>query len=206
MIEKIKCVDNRGYSLTEDQEYDVIKREGNFIFVNNDKDKLARYSAEMFEALVPPPPPPPARTEADCIASITNNGSQTRYVNLSNETKIISCDFEIINALNAFSCGVKMVVGINDTMNTINNVTQTDQNIAGDDLLDLQKALFKSHLKNYMRRQNSNAGIYLVSTNLNHNEDLVTVIDEIADFQSESELNPNSDNQIKVWGFLNSSL
>ena len=206
MIEKIKCVDNRGYSLTEDQEYDVIKREGNFIFVNNDKDKLARYSAEMFEALVPPPPPPPARTEADCIASITNNGSQTRYVNLSNETKIISCDFEIINALNAFSCGVKMVVGINDTMNTINNVTQADQDIAGDDLLDLQKALFKSHLKNYMRRQNSNAGIYLVSTNLNHNEDLVTAIDEIADFQSWPELNPNSGNQIKVWGFLNSSL
>jgi hypothetical protein len=160
----------------------------------------------MFEALVPPPPPPPARTEADCIASITNNESQTRYVNLSNETKIITCNFGITEAGNAFSCGVKMVIGINGTMDSINNTTQADQNIAGDDLLDLQKALLKSHLKNYMIRQGNNAGIYLVSTNLSHNEDLVTAIDEIADFQSESELNPNSGNQIKVWGFLRSNL
>lgn len=203
MNEKIKCVDNRGYSLTNDQEYDVIKREGNFIFVNNDKDKLARYSAEMFEL---PLPPPPARTEADCIASITNNESQTRYVNLNNETKIISSNFSVTHAGNSFSCGVKMIVNVNSTMDQINNVTQDDQDIAGDDLLDLQKALFKSHLKNYMRRLGNNAGIYLVSTNLNHNEDLVTAIDEIADFQSESESNPNNNNNIKVWGFLKSNL
>lgn len=203
MNEKIKCVDNRGYSLTNDQEYDIVKREGEFIFVNNDKDKLARYSIAMFQL---PEPPPPARTEADCIASITNNESQTRYVNLNNETKIINSNFDLIAAGNQFSCGAKMVVNVNNAMDNINNITQSDQDIAGDDLLDLQKALFKSHLKNYMRRLGNSSGIYLVSTNLNHNEDLVTAIDEIADFQSESELNPNSQNQIKVWGFLRSNL
>ena len=99
-----------------------------------------------------------------------------------------------------------MVTGINDSIDQINNATQSDQDTAGDDLLGLQKALFKSHLKNYMRRLGVTGGIYLVSTNLNHNEDLVIAIDEIADFQSESELNPNSQNQIKVWGFLRSNL
>jgi len=203
MNEKIKCVDNRGYSLTDDQEYEIIKREGNFIFINNDKDKLARYSIEMFEE---PAPPPPARTEQDCINSITNNESQTRYVNLNNETKIITNSFTLTDATTDFSCGVKMVCNINVTMNNINNITQSDQDVAGDDLLDLQKALLKSHLKNYMRRLGNSGGIYLVSTNVNHNEDLVEAIDEISDFQSESELNPNSQNPIKVWGFLKSNL
>lgn len=202
-MEKIKCIDSRGYSLTNDQEYDVIKREGNFIFINNDKDKLARYSAEMFEL---PAPPPPARTEQDCIDSITNNESQTSYVNLNNEVKIISNNFNYSSPPISFSCGVKMVVGINNTMTQINNITQPDQDTAGDDLLDLQKALFKSHLKNYMRRLGNGGGIYLVSTNLNHNEDLVTAIDEIADFQSDAEVNFNSGNMIKVWGFLRNSL
>lgn len=203
MNEKIKCVDNRGYSITEGQEYEVLKQEKGFVFIENDKGKNVRYSIEMFEE---PAPLPPARTERDCIDSITNNGSQTRYVNLNNETKIINNNFEITDATNSFSCGVKMVININTTMSNINNVTQPDQDIAGDDLLDLQKALLKSHLKNYMRQQGNNVGIYLVSTNLHFNEDLVKAIDEIADFQSESELNPNSQNQIKVWGFLKSNL
>ena len=201
MNEKIKCIDNRGYSLTNNQEYDLIKRKGNFIFVNNDKDKLARYSAEMFEQ---PAPPPPARTEQDCINSITHNGNNTSYINLNNEIVTLNNILDSLGVNNAFSCGVKSITGINNTMDEINSLTENDQNILEDDLIDLQKAIFKAHLKNYMSRMNY--GIFLVSTNIDYNEDLVQAIDEIADFQSEPELNPNSGNIIKVWGFLKTNL
>ncbi len=205
MNNEYKCIDDRGYSLTTNKEYEVLKKEGSFVFVNNDKGKIARYSAEMFKE-IEIVPPPQIRTEEDCINSIINEGNQTKYVDLNNELKTIENIFNVVEPGNAFSCGVRMIVNINNTMDQINDITQSDQNIAGDDLLDLQKALLKSHLKNYMIRLGEIAGIYLVSTNLNYNEDLVYAIDDIADFQSQPEINPNSGNQIKVWGFLKSNL
>lgn len=206
MNEKIKCTDNRGYTLTNDQEYDVVRREGKFIFVVNDKDKLARYSAEMFEEEAPLPPPPPPRTEQDCINSISTQGNNVYYNDLNNNMVVIPNNLEIISGSSDFSCGIKYLVNINNQIDSIQIAIGNDTEQSEDDLIDLQKALFKKCILHKLTHINPSAAIVLVSTNVNYDEDIIPCLDEISHFQTEENMNPNSNNVIKMWGFYPNQL
>ena len=205
-MDKIKCTDNRGYTLTNNQEYDVVRREGKFIFVVNDKDKLARYSAEMFEEEAPLPPPPPPRTEQDLIDSIATNGINIQYNDLNNNLVVIPNNLEIILGSNDFSCGIKYLTGINNQIDEIIEDISDDAEQSEDDLINLQKALFKKCILHKLTYVNPSVAMVLVSTNVNYDEDIIPCLDEISHFQTEENENPNSNNMIKMWGFYPNQL
>ena len=80
-------------------------------------------------------------------------------------------------------------------------------------LMGLTKAVIKHHFKNYIKDKSNNdydAGIYLMSCNITGNdhldEEVVEILIEISDFNTEPELNPNSGNEIVLWGFYKSNL
>ena len=83
---------------------------------------------------------------------------------------------------------------------------------AQEDLELLTKAVIKQHFKNYVKycgNNGFNAGVYLMSCNINNgglDEEVVDILNEISDFNTEPELNPNSDNEIMLWGFYKSNL
>ena len=58
------CVNPKTYRLTQGQQYEILKKEKGYVFVENDNGKVARYDETLFES------PAPARTEQDCINSI----------------------------------------------------------------------------------------------------------------------------------------
>ena len=84
---------------------------------------------------------------------------------------------------------------------------------AQEDLELLTKAVIKHHFKNYIKycgNNDFNAGIYLMSCNITGgeclDEEVVDILDEMSDFHTRSEINPNSDNEIELWGFYKSNL
>ena len=74
------------------------------------------------------------------------------------------------------------------------------------------RAVTKQHFKNYIKyctNNDFNAGIYLMSCNTTGgglDEETVDILNEISDFNTESEINPNSGNEIVLWGFYKSNL
>ena len=66
-----------------------------------------------------------------------------------------------------------------------------------------------SHTDDTNGNNGFNAGIYLMSCNINGDgldEEVVDILNEISDFNTEPELNPNSDKEIMLWGFYKPNL
>ena len=91
-------------------------------------------------------------------------------------------------------------------------ITET-ADTAEEDLSLLTKAVIKHHFKNFIRVRSVgdyNGGIFLMSCNITGDncldEEIVNILNEISDFNTEPELNPNSGNEIKLWGFYKSNL
>lgn len=217
-MSQVKCIDTRGYALTENEKYDVVERDDKYIKIVNDNGNTARYHKDMFSAVrasktapeIVAPPVVIERTEQDCINSIVNDGFNTKYTGLNNQLVTITNNLYGTDPGNNLSCGVKAIVNLNSQIDSINMAVNADQNKNGDDLIALQKALLKSHIINFIKQKAQINGdqleIVLMSTNINHDEDLITVMDEICHFSSEEVQNPNSGNIIKLWGFHKSKL
>lgn len=219
-MEKLICTNPKNYKLTLGKEYPIVISEAETVMIVNDNNKTVRYYRDLFEevieeeAVVPELEPEVIpRTEQDLIDSITNDGTTTKFIGFNNEEIVIANHLGILGNDNSFSCGIKNVVHIDSQTNAITAIIDQLQDQFEEDLPLLYKALIKFHFKNYMsyRLQNgNNAAIYLMSTNVTNNnyidEETFGIFDEISDFKSESELNPNSNNEIKVWGFYKSNL
>jgi hypothetical protein len=94
-----------------------------------------------------------------------------------------------------------------------NDDNEENENDSEEDLPLLTKAVINHHFKNYLKYSINNgfsAGIYLASCNISGadhlDEEVVDILNEISDFNTEPEINPNSGNQIKLWGFYKSNL
>lgn len=209
-MEKLICADSKGYNLTEGKEYEIVKSEKNFIFIENDNGKAARYLKELFKDIIvePEPIPVPVRTEQDCINSIeVINSNRLKYRNLNNEEIFLNFNYLFSELGNDFSCGIRKITGINDAIRNIIEVLEEDIESSGEDLIDLQKELFKKSLRNYLNSCTGEFAMFLLSTNITGNdEDLISVLDEISHFKTDPVLNPNSNNQIKMWGFYKNQL
>ncbi len=185
------CRNAKNYKLTEGQEYEILGEEDGYVRIINDSGKNVRYDATLFEDVFIPP----ARTEQDCINSITYNGSNLRYVNINNEEKQITVNLNLENR-NQFSCGVIRIEGLNEVCSRIEN--QDFVNTDDDDFIELKKALFRT-VFNYWSNRGS-YGMWMCSTNQDNNyEDYQTLLDELSTHNSGWFTNPNSGNQIKLW-------
>jgi len=215
-MEELICINPKNYKLTKDNKYLVVENEGETVMIINDNNKTARYYKDLFqeveEELIPEPEPVIVRTEQDLIASIINDGLNTTYINFNNQTVVIGNYLNILNNENSFSCGIKNVINISNQIDEIYDKIFNEQENFGEDLELLTKALIKYHFKNYIKNKsnnNYNAGIYLMSCNINNDgldEETIDILNEISDFETEPELNPNSNNEIMLWGFYKSNL
>lgn len=190
------CRNAKNYKLTEGQEYEILGEENGYVRIINDSGKNVRYDATLFEDIFIPP----ARTEQDCINSITYDGSNLRYVNINNEEKQINVNLHL-ESRNAFSCGVLRIEGLNEVCNRIEQ--QSFVNTDDDDFIELKKALFRAVFNYWSNR--GTYGMWMCSTNQDGNyEDYQTLLDELSTHNSGWFRNPNSGNQIKVWyGIIN---
>lgn len=216
-MKELICVNPKNYKLTEGNNYTVVIDEGDTVMIVNDSNKTVRYYKDLFieseeEEFIPEPEPVIIRTEQDLINSITSDSLKTTYIDFNNQTIYIHNHLQCINNKNSFSCGIKNITNIGDQIEAICESISDSEETAEEDLPLLTKALIKQHFKNYIKYNTNNgfnAGIYLMSCNINGeglDEEVVEILDEISDFHTQPEINPNSGNEIKLWGFYKSNL
>ena len=215
-MKELICVNPKNYKLTEAKIYPIVIDEGETVMIVNDSNKTVRYYKDLFieneEDVIPEPEPVIVRTEQDLIDSITTEGVMTTYIDFNNEEIEIDNRLSIINNENSFSCGIKNIINIGDQLEKIYDTISVTADSAGEDLELLTKAVIKHHFKTFIQINygNYNAGLYLMSCNVTGNECLdeetVDILNEISDFNTESEINPNSGNEIVLWGFYKSNL
>lgn len=183
------CENPKTYRLTQGQQYEILKKEKGYVFVENDAGKVARYDESLFTN------PTPARTEQDCIDSIViTNENQITFVNLNGETQPISSHL-ITESINSFSCGVLRLTGLNNTIENIEIAVDTSQ----EDLILLKRKLLRALITAKVNSTTSK-GMWMCSTNQNTAfEDYFLELNEITNHNSGWFRNPNSGNQINVW-------
>lgn len=194
------CRNAKNYKLTEGQEYEILGEEDGYVRIINDSGKNVRYDASLFEDVFVPPPPP-ARTEQDCINSITYDGNILRYIDINETPKKVNINLTL-SQNSGFSCGINRIEGINSLCSRIEN--QNFVNTDDDDFIELKKALF-TKVFTYFTTRESSRGMWMCSNNQDGNyEDYQTLLDTLSTHNSGWFTNPNSNNQIKLWyGIIN---
>ena len=215
-MDELICTNPKNYKLTLDKKYTVVIDEGETVMIVNDSNKTVRYYKDLFqeveEEVIPEPEPIVVRTEQDLIDSIASDGLETTYVDFDNQTIYITNHLQCLSNENSFSCGIKNIINIGDQIEEIYESIEETADSQGEDLELLTKAVIKHHFNNYIKycgNNGFNAGIYLMSCNINGDgldEEVVDILNEISDFNTEPELNPNSNNEIILWGFYKSNL
>lgn len=216
-MKELICINPKNYKLTLDKNYPVVIDEGETVMIVNDSNKTVRYYKDLFqeveEEIIPEPEPVVVRTEQDLIDSIASDGLETSYVDFNNETVNIVNHLHILDNANSFSCGIKNIINIGNQLEEIYDTITDTADDAGEDLELLTKAIIKHHFKNYIKEKSNNGtngALFLMSCNVTGGEclddEIVDILNEISDFNTESEVNPNSGNEIILWGFYKSNL
>lgn len=217
-MKKLICINPKNYKLTLNKEYLIVIDEEETVMLVNDNNKTVRYYKDLFKEVeeeieIVPEPEPIPRTEQDLIDSITSDGLNTIYFDFNNQSVVINNHLQCLNNENSFSCGIKNIVNIGDQIEEIYEIIADTIEEVQEDLELLTKAVIKHHFKNYIRyccNTGFNGGIYLMSCNVTGNsclyEEVVDILNEISDFNTKSETNPNSNNEIILWGFYKSNL
>lgn len=217
-MKKLICTNPKNYKLTLNKEYLIVIDEEDTVMLINDNNKTVRYYKDLFqlvqeELVAPEPIVIIPRTEQDLIDSIEIDGLDVSYVNFRNEKVNIGNYLEIQSPESDFSCGVKMIVAVRAQICEIFENVQEDEQDMEQDLELLSITLIDTYFKNFIKYSiinGYNAGIYLMSCNVTGDnclsDEAVDILDEISDSFTASELNPNSDNYIKIWSFYKSSI
>lgn len=199
---KVTCNNPKNYALTRNNEYEVLRQEGDFLIIINDNDRAQRYSAELFgevqEEPIAPAAPVVPRTEADMINSIRIDGDGTMVFNdLQNDEIFIEPRIDTSDRMEA-SCGIGDCFGIDEVCIAIDEVV----NDLDDDYIALRKALLTKRLEYDIENPEEDRGMFIISTAINNIDDrYIEVLDLASDTQSDVVRNPNSGNQIKAWIF-----
>ena len=199
------CTNPKNYKLTQGKEYVVVSEEEEYVLIINDNNKTQRYAKELFEEqditveeeVIPLLP---QRTEQDCINSIQattnpqNNNIELRYNDIENNEHLISYMGTVSTSNN--SCGIVEYDGLNNIMSFISENVNTGE----EDMIELQKALFKIFVQRILSTRIGNSRWMTFSTNqLYDYEDFYTVLDEMSQIVTPWEQNPNSRSMIKLW-------
>lgn len=192
-------------NLTTNQTYPVILKDGDYLFVRNNKDSVQKYHQKYFNNIMIPttvPVAPPVLaplTEQEMIDSISVNGDNVTFKS-PNRTELT---FNISNFLHTagtqISCGIYQLYGINDLSNEILNLLEG--NGFEDDYDELYKALIRKSLSyevvTYLLEEEF--ALTLISSNSLGTELLVDALDSISITTTNWVNNPNSSNNIKLW-------
>ena len=187
---RIKCINAGNFAnLTLEKEYEVIRESRDLYTVSNDVDIEANYHKRFFEVVAEQPATPPPLAPMNVRVVRNNESNMTIFISTGPANNREEHSTHIIGNNIAGNCGIMGFNGINDVMFLINNPNEgyyyTENNIK----LIIEQILEQCHL-----------AITVFSTN-NDYPLLWNVLDSICDFCSESRNNPNSDNNIKLWGF-----
>ena len=182
---KIICENNSGFRhLTNGKEYEVAQEIGQFYQIVNDNNVLANYGKSRFTII----------EEEQIKEEIIPTTSTTRQSNIE-EIEILSERIEIrlINDSNEYNlyyskvssnCGVDGIYGINDLFEDI----------------DLNEELFEEIIQAVINRfkEKEQSAMLVFSTNDDF-EEIWHILDKFSSIQTDSKINPNSYNQIKLW-------
>ncbi len=192
-MDKIKCVEDKGYKITTDKEYDIVKQDRDYYFIENDNQKVARYRKSLFEEVRAAP----VRTERNMIESITWDEETRRVSFINMNLQPIRIDANLTHNTTSISCGVHQVSAIDGVCAAIAHAVTVDN-----DYINLQKALLARILQEDLINRHTTTAMYLMSTAVdNIGEDMISTIESIASVTSEVRRNPNSGNNIKTWIF-----
>lgn len=215
MNKTVKCVNNKDgqYAVTVNNGYSVLKEQGDYFFLRNDKNHVVKYSKKLFTeeaGAVPTNTGPiaaqrqrrPANlTEGQIIDSIQigDDGIVRLQTPTREEVQFASNITYTGNGDQlAISCGIGEIVGLNGTASNLN--TFMNENFE-EDFIPLRKAIFKALLEREMSLS-TDKGILLASTNTNGIDQIyLDVLDELSNSRSAIVINANSGNPIKLWMF-----
>lgn len=208
----IRCINVENYKLTEGKIYPIAGETRDFYSLLNDNNVGVRYAKRLFEVVpddavtrtprtAPVPPPPPVRTERDLVQSIQIINGQVSFTDSENVVQTIEDQFNRNDS--AISCGVKQISGINAQIDEIDRFFDLEE----DDFLTIRKALFNKCIEHYVQRQYLTGVIFgILSTNTSGtdnrteaDEDMLSILDNIAISNTPSLVNPNTGREIKVW-------
>lgn len=199
-ILKVTAKDNKNskFKITIGKEYNVIRHENNFIIIENDNNKVVRYSLDLFKDIkreAVAPPPPPKRTERDLINSIRRNGASVTFVDFENNIKRLDSNRIHVSGSN-ISCGVNQIHPIlqyfDDIIRIVNRLG------ADEDLIDLRNELLYALLSTRLQRLSVRFVVYSYPVYPRY-EDFTKYLATISDVQTpDAKRNPNSGNNIIV--------
>lgn len=212
---KVKCIDKgKINNLTVGKEYEVLYTDDTKFHVINDNDKEARYSKHLFSnndnveyefdilnlTFIP---------EDSCLIYDLGHTTQEETI----DDLLESFNGEALN----ISCGIEEASGLNTFMSTLDDLVSalitdlTELNVINIDKEILCKKVFDLVFGNFLNLYKGECLYLLMSTNTTQNPDLdllcnsyslnmETELDFLSDFNHKG-LNPNSNNQICMWGF-----
>lgn len=193
-------------NLTTNQTYPVILKDGDYLFVRNNKDSVQKYHQKYFNNIMIPttvPVAPPVLaplTEQEMIDSISVNNSIVTF-RAPNRVELAFNVGNLLHATNtSISCGIYQLYGINNLSNTILDLLEG--NGFEDDYDELYKALIRKSLSHEVVTDLLNNEVFaftLISTNEDETELLEYALDSISITTTNWVNNPNSGNNIKLW-------
>jgi len=189
----VRCIETKGYNLTVDKEYEIQRDDREYFFVENDNGKVARYVKSLFREVRATP----VRTQRSMIESISWNAQDRRvsFTDIQGNVRTVQSALSFSNS--SISCGIHQCSGIDTLIGAIARaVNQLD---GDDDYMDLRKAILTRILTEEIKNKTNVSMITMSTTTAN--EDMIAVIDTVADMTSAVRRNPNSSNLIKMWVF-----
>lgn len=177
---KVKCINPKNYNLTLDKEYDVVEEHEQRYTIVNDNGKEVYYNKALFEVV--------KDTEFTVEVDYDNNSFG---IEIYNGEEVLLCeDYNLHEVAN--NCGVTDFGEVNDLFYRI-------KSDVGGNIVEV----FTDVILAMLSELHGKYGMILFSTNKDYPE-IWDVLDELCDFSSESIVDPNSDNDIKLWGmYLN---
>ena len=194
-----KCINTKNYKLTLDKEYTPINIEDNYIHLINDENNEVKYSIELFEEILEVAPI--LKTKQEVIDSITYNHDYKTIVFNDLDNNDITIKIPLENTVSNISYGITEIFEIKPLIVRICEKTQDSE---------LRKKLLEKAVLSYLsaiyKIDEIKYAIAIMSTNIKLEElgvpnEIVEYLDTFCDFSTNTMLNPNSDNDIKMWGF-----
>lgn len=214
MNKTVKCVNNKDgqYAVTVNNGYNVLKEQGDYFFLRNDKNHVVKYSKKLFTeeavdvatntgAVAAQRARRQPLTEQQMIDSIHvgDDGVVTLpKPNRETVTFISDLVYSGDGEQLAISCGIGEITGLNGTASNLDDFM--NENFE-EDFIQLRKAIFRRLLEHEMSLS-TDKGILLASTNTNGIDDMyLNVLNETSSNSSAVVNNANSGNPIKLWMF-----
>lgn len=188
---RIKCINKSNFTnITLNQEYEVISSGKDMLKITNDIGIEADYHKKYFEEVKPKP-----KTLIPRFEMTSRSGQYVLTMIYGLETAPTRQETILTLYVVSSSCGVISFYGINNLTAVLKRL-----NLFNEDNFKNAITTVLEYVENSIPK-----AITLFSTNKAHRE-IWPIMDEISNFSSETRINPNSSNEIKVWGFYTSSM